>query len=33
MFKHPSRVAIESGAIDENFSKLFAMDVVIKAPC
>jgi hypothetical protein len=32
MFKHPSRVAIESGAIDENFSKLFAMDVVIKAP-
>jgi hypothetical protein len=32
MFKHPFRVAIESGATDENFSKLFAMDVVIKAP-
>jgi hypothetical protein len=32
MSKHPFRVAIESGASDEDFSKLFAPDVVIKAP-
>ena len=32
MSKHPFRIAIETGATDENFSKLFAPDVVIKAP-
>jgi hypothetical protein len=32
MPKHPFRVAIETGATDEDFSKLFAPDVVIKAP-
>ena len=32
MSKHPFRVAIEAGASDENFSKLFATDVVIHAP-
>jgi hypothetical protein len=32
MSKHPFRVAIESGASREDFSKLFAPDVVIKAP-
>jgi hypothetical protein len=32
MSKHPFRVAIEAGAGREEFSKLFAPDVVIKAP-
>src|SRR5215510_4310451 len=32
MSKHPFRVAIEAGASDESFSKLFATDVVIHAP-
>jgi hypothetical protein len=32
MSKHPFRVAIETGASREGFSKLFAPDVVIKAP-
>jgi hypothetical protein len=32
MSKHPFRIAIETGAIDEDFSKLFAPDVVIEAP-
>ena len=32
MPKHPFRVAIETGATDEDFSKLFAPDVAIKAP-
>jgi hypothetical protein len=31
MPKHPFRVAIETGATDEDFSKLFAQGVVIKA--
>jgi hypothetical protein len=30
--KHPFRVAVESGVSEENFSKLFATDVVIHAP-
>lgn len=32
MSKHPFRVAIETGATKEEFSALFASDVVIKAP-
>jgi len=32
MSKHPFRIAIETGATDEDFSKLFAPDVLIKAP-
>jgi hypothetical protein len=32
MSKHPFRVAIESGASKEDFGKLLAPDVVIKAP-
>jgi hypothetical protein len=32
MAKHPFRVAIETGATKEEFSALFAPDVVIKAP-
>lgn len=32
MSKHPFRVAIEAGANDQELSKLFAPDVVIKAP-
>jgi len=32
MSKHPFRVAIEAGVNREDFSKLFARDVVIKAP-
>jgi hypothetical protein len=32
MSKHPFRIAIETGASKEDFSQLFASDVVIKAP-
>jgi hypothetical protein len=32
MSKHPFRIAVEAGASKEDFSKLFAPDVVIKAP-
>jgi hypothetical protein len=32
MSKHPFRVAIETGASQEDFGKLFAPDAVIKAP-
>ena len=32
MSKHPFRTAIETGASEEDFRKLFATDVVIHAP-